>query len=457
MKAIKKIFDPNKLSTLLFYSSILAFIIAFNFAHNPPGGWTQQYFPNPGGRSISDICFLDSLTGWVVTPYSGQNDTAYVLKTTDGGDNWNIVYTRTGDVGFQRIYFLNSTTGFVCGANDFFGYPGLSKSTDGGFSWITLNVPDAFDQYNDMSVLNEDTIWLVSNTGPPGGVYRTTNGGAAWTQQTAFRADKIYMYNSRIGFIGYNGGSPATQRTTNGGLNWVTVENDGFRDVCFIDSLTGWKAYSGVKKTTDGGITWISQQLPTGGNIITSQVREFSNVNKDTIWGVGGDVLYPGIGRRGMIYRTTNGGDNWLYQVPDTSININTYFFSDFVNRKIGWSYHPYSGIHTIVGGDSIFYPLVNINQISSEVPSDFKLFQNYPNPFNPATTISFNIKNSKTVKIAVYNIEGKEISILVNKKLNPGEYQYLFDAGSLSSGVYFYSLFIDEKIIDTKKMILLR
>jgi len=100
---------------------------------------------------------------------------------------------------------------------------------------------------------------------------------------------------------------------------------------------------------------------------------------------------------------------------------------------------------------------LVNINQISSEVPSDYKLFQNYPNPFNPSTTISFNIKNSKTVKIKVYNIEGKEISMPVNKKLNPGEYQYLFDAGSLSSGVYFYSLFIDGERVDTKKMMLIR
>jgi len=454
MKAIKKIFDPNKLSTLLFYSSILAFIIAFNFAHNPKGGWTQQYMPNLNGRSITDITFTDSLNGYATTTVS--SDTSYVLKTTNGGDNWFINHTDSFFI-FKKIQFVNESTGFIGGYkvvnNSFLN---ILKTTNAGLNWFYINAP--FDTYvSDMSVLNEDTILFVMNSTSGGGVYRTTNGGAAWTQQTAFRADKIYMYNSRIGFIGYNGGSPATQRTTNGGLNWVTVENDGFRDVCFIDSLTGWKAYSGVKKTTDGGITWISQQLPTGGNIITSQVREFSNVNKDTIWGVGGDVLYPGIGRRGMIYRTTNGGDNWLYQVPDTSININTYFFSDFVNRKIGWSYHPYSGIHTIVGGDSIFYPLVNINQISSEVPSDFKLFQNYPNPFNPATTISFNIKNSKTVKIAVYNIEGKEISILVNKKLNPGEYQYLFDAGSLSSGVYFYSLFIDEKIIDTKKMILLR
>ena len=458
MKAIKKIFDPNKLSTLLFYSSLVAFIIAFNFAHNPAGGWYQQFMPNLPNMQISDIYFLDSLTGWAVTGNGMPNDTSgYILKTTNGGDNWHLKYTDFRD--FSRVEFLNPSTGFVSG-----GYATgarIYKSTDGGESWFAIGIPQGGLIYlDDMSVLSEDTIWVVSGTALVGGVFRTTNGGTAWTQQTTVRPDKIYMYNSRIGFIGVNGisGSPKTQKTTNGGSSWNTVVNEGFVDMYFLDSLTGWRAYNvTMDKTTDGGITWVYQQLPTGGNIITSQVREFSNVNKDTIWGVGGHVFYPGIGSRGMIYRTTNGGNNWLYQVTDTGININTYFFSDFINKKIGWSYHPLSGIHTKVGGDSIFYPLVNINQISSEVPSDYKLYQNYPNPFNPSTTISFNIKNSKTVKIKVYNIEGKEISMPVNKKLNPGEYQYLFDAGSLSSGVYFYSLFIDEKIIDTKKMILVR
>ncbi|MBK9335017.1 MAG: hypothetical protein IPM96_22095 [Ignavibacteria bacterium] len=69
--------------------------------------------------------------------------------------------------------------------------------------------------------------------------------------------------------------------------------------------MTGWKAFGGVKETTDGGVSWLSQTLPSGGNIITSQINKFSFVNNDTIWGVGGFIQYPGIGFRGMIYRTT--------------------------------------------------------------------------------------------------------------------------------------------------------
>ncbi|MBK9331253.1 MAG: T9SS type A sorting domain-containing protein [Ignavibacteria bacterium] len=295
-------------------------------------------------------------------------------------------------------------------------------------------------------------------TSSGGGVFRTTNGGVNWIQQAPAGdyPNKIYMYNSRIGFIGFNAGTPTTKKTTDGGFNWFTVSNEGFTDIHFVDSLTGWKCnVFTIKKTSNGGINWISQSFPTGKNILNG-IRRFSILNKDTIWGVGG-IKQLGIVNRGMIYRTTNGGNYWLYQVPDTSINIPRYEYSNFVSALKGWSYGVLSGVHTLTGGDSTFYPMVNINQISIEVPIDFKLNQNYPNPFNPTTTISFKIKNSEVVKIKVYNIEGREISIPVNEKLNPGEYQFLFDAGTLSSGVYFYSLIIDEEIMDTKKMILVR
>lgn len=47
--------------------------------------------PDLGGRQIKDIFFLDSLTGWAVTPYITQNDTVYVLKTTNGGDTGSLL------------------------------------------------------------------------------------------------------------------------------------------------------------------------------------------------------------------------------------------------------------------------------------------------------------------------------------------------------------------------------
>jgi hypothetical protein len=455
---MKKIFTLNNLTSGFFYFSILLFLIGFNFTDAPPpSGWYQQWMPNLGGRSITDIFFLDSLTGWGVTNATNQaNDTTYVLKTTNGGDNWVIQYQKVqtggGFPGYYRVYFLNQITGFVCGVT------GIDKSTDGGSSWILLNAP--FNSYLDLSVLSQDTIWSVSSNPLTGGVFLTTNGGANWIQQAAFGINNpshIYMFNARIGFI--DGGG--LKKTSDGGTTWVPIPGgDYFTKMYLIDSLTGWKCNGYMKKTTDGGYNWTTQSLPEGGIIITSEMNKFSNISRDTIWGVGGWVFYSANGNKGMIYRTTDGGNNWLFQVPDTSINISEYYHNSFIDKLHGWAY-PYvnRGVHTITGGDPIFY--TNIKQISFNVSNKFELGQNYPNPFNPKTNIKYQITKNSYIKLIVYDITGKKVAILVDQKQSAmggaGTYEVSFDGSNYSSGVYFYSLIVDGIIIDTKRMVLVK
>jgi len=92
-----------------------------------------------------------------------------------------------------------------------------------------------------------------------------------------------------------------------------------------------------------------------------------------------------------------------------------------------------------------------------NQLPDRFFLAQNYPNPFNPNTVIFYDLPVSSNVNITVYNITGREIITLVNQKQNAGSYKIVFDGNGYSSGVYFYTLTIDGKIIDSKKMVLLR
>lgn len=449
----------TKLSSGIFYFSILLFLIEFNFSDNPKGGWYQQFMPDIGGRQISDIFFLDSLTGWAVTPYIDLDDTAYVLKTNDGGNNWEIKYTRIGAVGFTKIFFLDSEVGFVCGANDAFGYKGLSKSTDGGINWIQLNVPDQFLQFNDMSVLSEDSIWLVSGSSTGGGVFLTTNGGQSWIRQfggISNNPDKVYFFNANLGFISVNG--VKLFRTSDGGNNWTEIQGDnGFTDLEFIDENTGWKANAEterIRKTTNGGVNWMSIWLPPHGSIIVdSRIKNLSVINNDTIWG-DYPFAYYNSRLRGILYLTTNGGLTWGFQVPEDTIesNVPAYFHSQFLNKNTGWAYHLNHGVHTIAGGDTTI--LLNVKQLSNLIPEDFQLYQNYPNPFNPVTKIKFDILKAGKIRLSVYDVLGKEVATLVDEKLLPGSYEYNFDAGEFSSGVYFYSL-IAEKFTITKKMLL--
>ncbi len=108
-------------------------------------------------------------------------------------------------------------------------------------------------------------------------------------------------------------------------------------------------------------------------------------------------------------------------------------------------------------------------NSNTNEVPVEFTLEQNYPNPFNPATTIKYSIPTSPAssplvkgrtevgfVILKIYDILGREIKTLVNKKQTSGNYEVIFNANNLSSGIYFYQLRYGNKI-KTKKMVLLK
>jgi hypothetical protein len=109
--------------------------------------------------------------------------------------------------------------------------------------------------------------------------------------------------------------------------------------------------------------------------------------------------------------------------------------------------------INGILYGDT---SLTGINQISLEVPDKFSLEQNYPNPFNPSTKIKFQILKSGIVKLAVFDVLGREIQVLVNQLLSPGTYEADFDGSNLPSGVYYYKLESEEFSV-TKKMVVLK
>lgn len=188
-------------SGLLYFFSIFIFINAINFQHNPPSGWYRQSLPQ-NLPPINVLTFKDSLTGYAVTMLNSDNK-SYVIKTTDGGDNWSFVLTDSSGRMFTDVEFLNSSTGFVC-TNYETGGGKLLRTTNGGIEWSAQNNPNSFFAYDDLYVLSESELWAVWDAPFDGGVFRTTNGGTTWQRKyysLSFPADRIYMVNSRIGFI----------------------------------------------------------------------------------------------------------------------------------------------------------------------------------------------------------------------------------------------------------------
>lgn len=96
------------------------------------------------------------------------------------------------------------------------------------------------------------------------------------------------------------------------------------------------------------------------------------------------------------------------------------------------------------------------VNGNSGNIPTEFILYQNYPNPFNSTTTIKFKVSEFGFVSLKIFDVLGRDIATLIEKKLNAGEYTVVFNAMQLSNGFYFCRLQTG-KFIDQKKMIVLK
>jgi hypothetical protein len=98
-------------------------------------------------------------------------------------------------------------------------------------------------------------------------------------------------------------------------------------------------------------------------------------------------------------------------------------------------------------------------------LPSAFVMHQNYPNPFNPTTRIGYQVPGpgSTWVNLAVYDMLGREVALLVNEKKEPGNHAVTFNANGLASGVYFYRMAAGDpsasgqRFLQTRKLIVVR
>ncbi len=106
---------------------------------------------------------------------------------------------------------------------------------------------------------------------------------------------------------------------------------------------------------------------------------------------------------------------------------------------------------------------VTSVSEGEKTIPAEFALLQNYPNPFNPTTHLRFRLPAGKAgiadlglVTLKVFDMLGREVATLVNEVKAPGEYEIQFDAGALSSGIYFYRL-TSGNLSATKKFVLMK
>jgi hypothetical protein len=160
------------------------------------------------------------------------------------------------------------------------------------------------------------------------------------------------------------------------------------------------------------------------------------------------------VGSAGAMLRTTNAGASWTSLLSGTGNDLTAVYFT---SNSTGYAVGLGGTILRTTNGTSA----VGVNAVSQ--PIGFSLEQNYPNPFNPATHVGFRIPARPSggadfgfVSLKVYDVLGREVAKLVEEVKDAGEYSLRFDASSLPSGTYFYTL-TSGSFSQTKRMLLLK
>ncbi|MBN2011737.1 T9SS type A sorting domain-containing protein [candidate division KSB1 bacterium] len=256
--------------------------------------------PLPQGNQLNDLHIFSEDEVIFVGDYGT------VMKTTDGGDTWDVKHQVAGlTENLYSICFVGDT-GWISGIDG-----AILKTLDRGENWQHINnIPLAYSMK--LQFVDKDTGWIYTGWG---GLYKSCDGGETWEK----KLDKHQLWMDAAYFIdgeqGWLAGGQQFQgyimKTVNGGDNWIDQYTSEFalnalNDICFVDSATGFAVgYSGyILKTVNGGDTW--DLIYSDSTIIFYSVQF---VNANTGWAAGQER--GKIDWNAIIMKTTDGGKSW--------------------------------------------------------------------------------------------------------------------------------------------------
>jgi uncharacterized delta-60 repeat protein len=415
--------------------------------------WTARYNGIDNGYDEAIDIAVDSIGNVYVGGTSSLSasgfDFATVKYNSAGVQQWVSRYDGTAS-GFDQIWKVNidpSGSIIVTGESDGAGtgpdYTTVKYNSSGTELWVKRYDGPANDIDGARGIAiapNGDVIITGYSTGTgTNNDYATIKYSSSGTELWVKR---------------YNG--PGNNRD----VSWSVV-----LDAAGSSYITGGSTGSGtgidfatIKYSPSGTEEWVRRYTSAGNKL--DEATAITMDNAGFIY-VGGQAT---IGSRPDFFalKYTSAGDEVgraQYNGPD---NLDDYIIAILIDTD-GEAYVTGTSESTAQGFDFVtvkYGQLVNVTPVSAELPETFLLSQNYPNPFNPVTNIRFAVTQTGFVSLTVYDINGKEVTGLVNRELNPGTYSVNFDAGALTSGAYFYRLnFTSPSAVfsETKKMLLVK
>lgn len=406
---------------------------------------------------------------------------ALILSSNFLFAQWQTYQTQVNKT-FSEVSVVSPSVIWACGQNGT-----VVKSTNGGENWVLCSGDlDSGKTIQHITAIDVNLAWITTAENQSK-IYKTTNGGLNWVQQvynSPYWINKIHFFNANTGIFLRDPLSPPSNDTVgffitrNGGANWYRSQNTPratiLCDCCMgiLDSNLVWFADNDKVYKLTGGLDnpWQVYSVP----VTSLYTARFIN----TTTGYTSDGL--------KLFKSTNGGINWaetmsnfncgalsFIHVPNSNMMVASNQGYIRISYDLGNSWQPtvatgfgtfYSGAYdtnsiwiAANNGKLIRYNIgyIGINLISSELPAEFRLYQNYPNPFNPVTSVKFDLPVSGVVSFIVYDLLGKELYGIFEER-KAGHYEIKFDGSELSSGVYYYTLKLNN-YIETKKMVLIK
>jgi hypothetical protein len=355
-----------------------------------------------------------------------------IYLSSNIGTNWNLV-----GLSNTPINSLETTENYV-----FAGVfsSGIYLSTNNGLNWPT--VPQ-----NPMSLsrLAINQNYLYSSSSMVGGFYRSSNLGITWSGMlpTNYAPYALAVKNSNIFASYFNGTTLCAYlaHSTDNGNNWTEIT---WGAVLF--SYIGFSNSRVYVSNIDGGL-YCSTNNGSNWYVLES----FNHRSSSCITSIGNNVF---VASDSGVWLSTNNGDNWVLKDEGFSGHPSVYsllIFDNYIFASIGSIWRRL--LSELISG---------LENKSSSIPEKFCLYQNYPNPFNPSTIIRYSLPKNGYVVLKIYDILGREMSVLVNENQKASNYETQFSIDRyanhiFSTGIYFYSLFVDGVRVDTKKCLLIK
>ncbi len=421
-------------------------------------GWWPATYPDP------IISLAVGPNGYIFA--STESDG--VFRSTDDGTTWSKVALSSEVIRSIAI----DTSGNIFYAGEPAGpvaTSGVFRSTDLGRTWKCLGQPGISQDVWALEIDPQGHIFAGSNGG---GIYRSTDDGDSWKWMADLKSDVLSFAVDSRGTIFAGTDGNGIWCTSDDGGNWAQTGLTSLSVLCLTVNHVGSilaGTNKGIYASTDGGITWSQCLLESvsaiwtapSGTLFASGSTIFRSTNNGNTWVTinsapalvssfasnSTGTVYIGSYRTG-VYESTDDGDSWI----ESNDGLADLWIASLA---VGPSGQVYAG-----GQAGDLYATENstssLRKLAKGIPKVFELYQNYPNPFNPSTTIVYDLPRRSQVVLAVYDVLGRNVRILVNGEKPAGSYRVTFDASSLPSGVYFCRL-LAGGFVRTKKLMLVK